>query len=262
MSELHTLLHYGRVHARVKGSTLPPFQLGPMRALGVNIEQNEIVIKDPRTITDSELDGVSRPSGGTVQGELLEFPPETLVALLNANRTEVPTGTATDEAHAAMVGRTSMTFRLPLAITSVKSADDVTTYVAGTDYVKTPGGVQWLDGGDLAADIAAAVADADGNKSVPVKVTYTYPTINLIQAFKRGRQYYEVFVETMNEAGQLNGRRVTFRRARMALGGDLPLINRDEFAVIPVTFTLSEDPNYFGSDESGLMVWEEEVVTG
>lgn len=261
MSDLHTLLHYGRIHARIKGSTLPPFQLGPMRTVGVSFEQNEIVVNDPRTITDSELDGVSRPSGGTVQGELLELPPETLVALLNANRTVVPTGTVTDEVHSAMVGRTSMTVRLPLSVTSVKSADGLTTYVAGADYVKTPGGIKWLGDGDLGDDVAAATADADGNKSVPVKVTYTYPTINLVQAFKRGRQYYEVFVETMNEAGQLNGRRVTFRRARMALSGDLPLINRDEFAVIPVTFTLSEDPDYFGSAESGLMVWEEEVVS-
>jgi len=260
MSDIYTQLNYGQVYIRPKGSTLPPFPLGPMDNVSMTPELNEITRADPRTLSNSELDGVSRPSGGTLTGELLELPPETITALLAGTRTEVATGTKTDEVHSAMTGRTSMTVRLPLAVTSVKSSDDLTTYVAGTDYVKTAGGVRWLAGGQLATDIAAATPDADGHKSVPVKITYTFPKVGLIEAFKKGRQFFEVYVNTVNEAGQLNGRRVTFWRARMGLSGELPLINRDDFASIGVTFTLSEDPDRFGLDESALMTWEEEVV--
>lgn len=259
MSDIYTQLNYGRIHIRLKGSTLPPFELGPMRTLGFTPELEELSVKDPRTISNSELDGVSRAAGGKLDGELLELPPETMAALLAAQRTVVPTGTHTDEPHSAMIGRTSMTTRLPLAVTSVKSDDGTKTYEAGKDYVKTPGGIRWLAAGELATDIAAATADADGNKSVPVKVVYTSPKINLVQAYTKGRQFWEVFIETMNEAGQLNGRRVTFRRARMALSGELPLINREDFAAIGVSFTLSEDPDFFGAGQSAMMVVEEDI---
>ncbi|WP_324730976.1 phage tail tube protein [Pseudomonas paeninsulae] len=260
MSDLYTQLNYGQVYIVPYGSSLSAYPLGPMDNVSMSSELDEITRKDPRTLSNSELDGVSRPSGGTLTGDLLELPPETLTALLAGTRTEVPTGTNTDEVRTAMPGRTSMTARLPLAITSIKSSDDLTTYVAGTDYVKMAGGVRWLAGGQLATDVAAATADADGHKSVPVKITYTFPKSSLIEAFKKGRQFYKVFVNTVNEAGQLNGRRVTFHRARMALTGDLPLINRDSFAEIGVTFTLSEDPDRFGMDESALMTWEEEII--
>lgn len=260
MSEIYTQLNYGRVHIRPKGSTLPPFELGPMRTVNFTPELEELTIKDPRSLSNSELDGVTRATGGKLEGELLELPPETLVALLAGQRTEVPTGTEAAESHSAMVGRTAMTKRLPLAITSVKSADLVTTYLANIDYVKTPGGIRWLAGGVLAVDIAAAAADADGNKSLPVKVAYTYPKMRLVQAFTKGRQFWEVFIETMNEAGQQTGRRVTFRRARMALSGELPLINREDFASIGVTFTLSEDPDFFAAGESAMMLIEEDIA--
>jgi hypothetical protein len=260
MSDLHTQLNYGQVYVVPYGSTLPPFPMGPMDGVNMTSELDEITRADPRTLSNSELDGVSRPSGGTLTGSLLELPPETLTALLAATRTEIATGTNTDEVHSAMTGRTSMTARLPLAITSIKSSDGLTTYVSGVDYVKMAGGVRWLAGGDLATDIAAATPDADGHKSVPVKITYTFPKVSLIEAFKKGRQFYKVYVNTVNEAGQLNGRRVTFWRARMALSGDLPLINRDSFAEVGVTFTLSEDPDRFGMEESALMSWEEQVV--
>ncbi len=260
MNEIYTQLNYGQVYIRRKGSILPPFPMGPMANVTMTPELEEITIKDPRTLSNSELDGVSRPAGGTVTGELLELPPETLTELLAGIRTEVPTGTNTAEAHVAVLGRTSMTVRLPLAVTSVTSADGLTTYVANVDYVKMPGGIRWANGGALATDIAAETADADGIKGLPVKVAYTFPKVGLIQAFTRGRQFYEVFVSTVNEAGQLTGRRVTFHRARMALSGELPLINRDEFASIGVTFALSEDPDRFGLGESAMMTVEEEAV--
>lgn len=51
----------------------------------------------------SELDGATRATGGKLGAKLLELPPETLVALLAGQRTEVPTGTEANEPHAAMV---------------------------------------------------------------------------------------------------------------------------------------------------------------
>ncbi|MCY1436857.1 hypothetical protein D9M71_529950 [compost metagenome] len=195
-----------------------------------------------------------------MEGELLELVPETLAALLAARRVVIETGAVADEETVVMVRRTSMLKYLPLSITSVKSVDDVTTYVANIDYVKTPGGIRVLPGGELATAIEAQAADADGNKSLSVKVAYSRCKTDLIQAFMKGRQFWEVFVETMNEAGQLDGKRVRFRRARIGLTGSLPLINRDDFAAVGITFTLSQDPNFFVPDESAFFVWENEVV--
>ncbi|WP_330114920.1 hypothetical protein SA496_01235 [Pseudomonas sp. JS3066] len=255
-----TQLNYGRVHVRRKGSTLPPFELGAYRQVEFTPELNELTVADPRTLANSELDGVSRPAGGALEGELLELAPETLVALLAGRRQTVASESVADESVVVMIGRTSMLKFLPLSITSVKSVDDVTTYVANTDYVKTPGGLRVLPGSPLAEAIAAVAADTDGYKSLPVKVTYVRCKTDLIQAFMKGREFWEVFIETMNEAGQLNGRRVTLRRARIALSGSLPLINRDDFAAIGVTFNLSQDPNFFVPDESAFFVWEDEVI--
>ncbi|WP_263148020.1 hypothetical protein, partial [Pseudomonas sp. RIT-PI-AD] len=253
MSDALTQLHYGRVSVRRKGSTKPPFELGAMRAVGFTPEQNEITIADPRSRTNSELDGVSRPSGGALEGELLELPPESLVALLAGNRVEIPQGAVANEPARAMVRRTTMTKYLPVAIAELASADGSTVYEAGRDYVKSPGGFRVLAGGDLAADILASPLDAEGERSLPVVVSYSYPKTDLIHAFTQGRQYYEVFIETLNEAGQLEGRRIFIRRARIALSGAFPLINRDDFAAIGVKFALSEDPDFFGADESALM---------
>ncbi len=255
-----TQLNYGRVHIRRFGSTLPPFELGAFRQTEFTPELTELTVADPRTLANSELDGVSRPAGGTLEGELLELAPETLVALLAARRQTVESVAVADESVVVMVGRTSMLKYLPLSITEVASTDDATTYTANLDYVKTPGGIRVLPGGPLATAINAVAADPDGNKSLPVKVTYECCKTDLIHAFMKGREFWEVFVETMNEAGQLDGRRVRFRRARIGLSGSLPLINRDDFAAIGVSFTLSQDPNFFVPNESAFFVWENEVV--
>ncbi|GJN49441.1 hypothetical protein [Pseudomonas tohonis] len=256
--ELFAQLNYGKVHVRLKGSTLPPFEFGPLRAVGFTPELNELSVADPRTRSNSELTGVSRPAGGTLQGELLALPPETLATLLAGTRNEVAAGTVTDEAVVVMVGRTTMTKRLPLKVTKLTSEDGAEEYDAGVDFVKTPGGFRVLAGGALATAIAAETADTDGNKSLTCKVSYSTPKASLVQAFMKSRRYYEVFIETMNEAGDDMGRRVTFRRARIGLSGDLPLINRDDIAAIGVTFTLSEDPDY-AFDGSGFFEWEEEL---
>jgi hypothetical protein len=257
MSGLFTGLYYGRVHVRPKGSTLPPFEFGPFRTVAFTPELTELTIADPRSRSNSELDGVSRASGGTLEGELLELPPESLAALLGSINVSVASGTVAAETKAAMVGRTIITDKLPLAITSLTSEDGTDEYEADVDFVKTPGGIRILPGGQLATDIAATVADADGNKSLLVKYAYTYPKTNLVEAFIQGRKYYEVFIETTNEAGELQNRRVKIRRSRIGLSGELPLINRDDFAVVGVTFTLSEDPDFFGAGESALLKWEE-----
>lgn len=261
MNEIYTQLNYGQLYIRLKGSNLPPFPMGPMANVNFTPELQEITVADPRSLSNTELDGVSRPAGGTVTGDLLELPPETMTELLAAKRIVIPTGTKTDEDHRAVVGRTSMTQRLPLAVTEITNVAGDVTYLPNVDYVKMPGGIRWLSGGVLATEIAAATADASGIKSVPVKITYTYPQVNLVEAFTRGRQFYELFVSTVNEAGQLTGRRATFHRVRMALSGELPLINREDFAQVGVTFTISEDPDRFGlPGESALLTVEEEAV--
>lgn len=257
--DLFAQLNYGKVYIRRKGSTLPPFELGPMRNLGFTPELTELTIADPRTRSNSELSGVSRPAGGTLQGELLALPPESLATLLAGTRHEVASGSVPSEDIVVMVGRDSMTKRLPLKITELTSADGATDYDENVDFVKTPGGIRILPGGALATAIDAATADADGNKSLVCKVAYTSPKTSVVQAFMKAREYYEVFIVTMNEAGQDMGRRVTFRRSRIALSGDLPLINRDDFAVIGVTFTLSEDPDFSFAGESAFFYWEEEL---
>lgn len=257
MTDLFTGLYYGRVHVRPKGSVLPPFDFGPFRSLGFTPEANELTLADPRTKSNSELDGVTRISGGTLEGELLELPPESLAALLGSINVSVAAGTVAAETKPAMIGRTIITDKLPLAITSLTSEDGTDEYEADVDFVKTPGGIKVLPGGQLATDIAATTADADGNKSLLVKYAYTYPKTNLVEAFIKGRKYYETFIETTNEAGELQNRRVTIRRNRIALSGELPLINRDDFAVVGVSFTLSEDPDFFGAGQSALLKWEE-----
>lgn len=262
MSDLNTLLHYGTVKVRPYGSAPMPFmELSAMADVNSSREVEELTIADPRSPYNSELDGRSRPGAMRLTGNLLDLKPEVFAALLESAKVEAQSGTATDEQHIAEIGRTSVTERLVSTVTKVSSDDGATVYVADTDYIATVDGVVYLAGGQLETDINAATPGPDGVKRLPVKITYSYPMSYNVEAFTKGRQYWEVVVSTKNEAGSNQSRKVTFHRARLAIGGDLPLINRDDFGVVPIEITCSADPKRLlaigGSDSAIMSITEQ-----
>lgn len=222
-------------------------------------EVTEITIPDPTRMGLPELDGVTSTSAINISGESVNLSPAALAILAYGSVDRVPAGTVTDEAQQAYVDGIIALAHMPLAITEVTDDAGATTYVSGIDYVQTPGGLRVLPGGDLAEDIAATTAGAGERKRLPVKVTYSYPEVDLVKLYTTGRQFFRVMFEQVNEGGLNEKRVVKCRYARISINGALPLNQGAEFGVIPVSIKLLPDPAIIEAGEAAIWYVEQQV---
>lgn len=223
-------------------------------------ETSEVTIPDPTRIGLPELDGVTSFKAVNLTGEAVDFSPAAAAVCLYGSVERTPSGTKTGEQHDAYIGKTIRTVNIPLSITKVTDEDGDVTYVKNKDYAVTPGGLKVLPGGDLAAAIAAVVVDPGEEKSLPIKIDYAYPTVDLIKPFTVGRRYYRVMCEQINEGGGNERRRVIGYYARISLNGSMPLLSGDEFATIPVQVRLLPDPEIIEPGEAAMWTIEHQAI--
>lgn len=215
----------------------------------------EISIPDPTRAGLPPLDQVTATSQIVLNGEAVNFKPAAAAILLFGSVENVPSGTVTDEAHDARIDRVIILDHLTLTVTEVTSADGSTTYTRNIDYSVLPGGIRILPGGPLATAIAA-VSGTD--KKLPILISYTYPTVDLIKPFTQGSTFHRLLVGQKNEGGNGEIRRIRCYYAKIALGGAIPLNQGAEFGVVPVTITLLPDPAIFDDGEAAMWDWEVE----
>ncbi|CDF82649.1 hypothetical protein PKB_1284 [Pseudomonas knackmussii B13] len=223
-------------------------------------ETSEVTVPDPTRPGLPELDGVTSFKAVNLTGEAVDFSPAAAAICLYGSIERTPFGTKTGEDCVAYIGKTIRLAKIPLSITKVTNADGDTEYAKNKDYAVTPGGIKVLVGGDLAADIAATTAATGVEKSLPIKVDYAFPTVDLIKPFTAGRKYYRVMCEQINEGGGNERRRVTGFYARISLNGGMPLLSGDEFATIPVQIHLLPDPEIIEPGEASMWTIEHQVI--
>ncbi|WP_271103700.1 hypothetical protein [Pseudomonas tohonis] len=215
----------------------------------------EITIPDPTRIGLPTLDSVTATSQIVLSGEAVSFSAEAAAIVLYGSVESVPSGTVTDEAHDARIDRVIKLDKLTLDVTEVTDSAGTTTYARNIDYSVVPGGVRILPGGELAADIAA-VSGTD--KKLPILISYTHPTVDLIKPFVEGQKFYRLMVGQKNEGGDGNIRRIQCFYAKIALNGGIPLNQGAEFGTVPIQITLLADPAIFDADEAAMWQWEVE----
>lgn len=214
---------------------------------------NEIKIADPTRIGLPTYDSVQTVSEIELNGEAVNFSPRAAAIVMYGSTANVPSGTATDEVGIARVGHVIVTDHIPLAVTSVTD-DDAVVYELNKDYSLTHAGIRIMDGGDLAIKIAAL---APGSQELPLKITYTYPSVDVIKPFIDGQKYYRVVIGQVNEGGNNEKRRMKLFYVKISLNGGLPLNQGTEFGTIPIKITLLADPQ-IGDSEPAMWQWEVE----
>ena len=223
-------------------------------------ESTEVTIPDPTRVGLPELDGVTSTSAINITGEAVDFSPRAAAIALYGAVERVPGDSEEDEEHDAYVGGDIALAHIPLTVTAVTSDDGVTEYNRGVDYSVLPGGIRVLAGGPLADAINATVAGADGRKTLPILISYDYPTVDLIKPFTQGRKFYRVMFGQVNEAGANEKRRVKCFYARISLNGGMPIAQGAEFGVIPVSIRLLPDPNIYEPGEAAIFTIEHQAV--
>ncbi|PKM30231.1 MAG: hypothetical protein CVV07_07385 [Gammaproteobacteria bacterium HGW-Gammaproteobacteria-11] len=223
-------------------------------------ETTEILVNNPTRIGQPELDGVTSTTAINVVGEAVDFSPRAAAIALYGSVERVPSGSAVEEPHDAYVGGTMLTAHIPMEVTALTSEDGETEYEPGEDYALTYGGIRVLDGGALAAAIAAVTPVPGQQNRLPVLISYAYPTVDLIKPFTQGRKYFRVAFSQINEGGANERRRVKCHYARISLNGGMPLNQGAEFGVIPVSIRLLSDPNIFEPGEAAIWQIEHQAV--
>lgn len=257
---LHTQLFRGRTSVAPYPSHVFE-ELFKLQNVTAEPDSTEITIQDPTRLGLPELDGVTSITAINVSGEAVDFSPSAAGVLLYGSVEKIPSGTADEEVHDAYVDRTIRLANIPLVVSSLTGTGGTPVYVRGVDYVVTAGGIRVLKGGTLATAINATSAPVDGGlKRLPVEVSYTFPTVDLVKTFIQTRKFYRVMFEQINEAGNGERRRITCFYARISLNGGLPLNQGTDFGTIPVQIRLLPDPDIFEPGEAAIFTMEVQDV--
>lgn len=232
MNDDYSYLGSGKFYLREYGSAAPFIEVGNCSALSFNPQVNSVVLADYRNPGGGTRNRVDRVTECQYSLTLHDFSPENLARFLRGSVTDVAGGTATEEEVVAYKGGFTPLDKVPTAITSVKSADGLTTYDAGEDYQFVEGGIFIPSDSGIANPVSGAAN---------IKVTYTYPDQAVVQALVTSAKNYEALFVGMNEARGGSPVRI---RAHKISGGVLDALQAigDQHGAGTVTGALQADP--------------------
>ncbi|MGK2898379.1 MAG: hypothetical protein ACSLE9_06800 [Burkholderiaceae bacterium] len=209
-----SFLGVGKVLARVYGTT------GRRRHVG-NVSKLDLTQK----LDTKKQKNYTRPGGGTafrldrldsveMATTWLSFSAENWALAVSGASTTVATGAVAAEVVTGYVDTTVALEFPPSAITTVKTADDLTTYVAGTDYVMSPAGFYVPPG--------SAIVDA-----ASLHVAYTKAAHTRIEAAMNTGTELELLFEGLNEADSNKPAVINLWRVLVPASDTLSLIGDD-----------------------------------
>lgn len=243
---IETWLGSGHVSLRAYGSTVPFERVGNCSRLEFNINEQTIELKDHTSPGGGTYDEVRRIDSVEMGMTLHDLNTANLARVLYADFSTVASATAIAEAHTAALGKVIALAKMPLTITSVKSADDVTTYVADTDYSLTGAGLY-------------IPADSNIPAAATVNVVYVCADYDVIEALTTAGLAYELMFEGMNEGGTNKRSNIKVYRVRIGAAQGLNWIG-EEFAALEVTGKLLKDPTKTGVGKSTYFRVEKEAA--
>lgn len=132
----------------------------------------------------------------------------------------------------------------------VKSADDVTTYIEGTDYKVTNGGIQILETTTMTFPAS-------------LKVSYTYSeNLNLELLTTTQKEFYMV-LDGFN-AGEAGERPVVgkFWKVKLAPAENFDIIAGEEFATLELTGEILKDSSKVAGSQFGKFEWGNDEAGG
>lgn len=247
--QTYAYLGAGKVKMREVGAEAALIEVGNCSALTFGAELDTKELKDftqPGGGVYAKADRVSKVS---VNMTLHDLNGANLARAAGGAATTQAAGTVSAEPVVAWPGGTTPLARAPATITTVTGAGGTPTYVAGEDYILTPGGIEVLASGDIPAP--------DDNETPNIKVTYTNLAQQVMQAMVNSGKEYELLFEGLNEAESDSPVIVHAFRVKFAPAQSIGWIG-DDFAALELTGTSLKDASKVGNGISKY--WKAVVV--
>lgn len=246
--QTHAYLGSGKIKMREVGALAPFIAVGNCSALTFGAQLDSKELKNFTKPGGGTYAKVDRVSSVTVNLTCHDLNGPNLARATGGESSTVAAGTVTDEAVVAYKGGTTPLSRPPSSITSVEPIGGGAAYVAGTDYLITPGGLEIPTGSAIVDPVAGAAN---------ISVTYANTIQTVVQAMVNSGKEYELLFEGLNEAESDLPVIVHAYRVKFAPAQAINFIG-DDFAALELTGTSLSDANKVGTGIS--QYWKATIV--
>ncbi len=202
-------------------------RIGNTSKLSLSIDEETKELADYENPGGGVADALSRIKDAKVTLTLHNLNATNLALALFGDASAINAGTVTDENHTAHKGALLRLDKLGASSVIVTNAAGTTTYLAGSDYQ--------ISGGGLLIPDSSGIPDAD-----PIKVSYAYGAQNLIEAITATGQEYTLAFDGLNEADSGKPCVVDLWRVRFTPTKSLDLID-DDFSKLELEGKLLKD---------------------
>jgi hypothetical protein len=246
--QTYAYLGSGKIKMREVGAAAPFLPIGNCSALTFGAEINSLNLQNYTKPGGGTYARVDRVSNVTVNLTAHDLDAPNLARAAGGEASLQAAGTVSAEPIVAYKGGTTPLSRAPASITTVTPVGGGTAFVAGEDYLITPGGIEVLEDGDIPAPVAGAPN---------IAVTYANTAQQVMQAMVNSGKEYELLFEGLNEAESDSPVIVHAYRVKFAPAQAINFIG-DDFAALELTGTALQDANKIGTGVS--QYWKATIV--
>lgn len=246
--QTYAYLGSGMIKMREFGAAAPFVAIGNCSALTFGAELNNLTLANYTKPGGGTYARVDRVTSVTVALTCHDLSAENLARASGGGVTSIPAGTVTDEALVAYKGGTTPFSIPPSSVTSVESAIGSTVYVAGTDYIVTPSGIEIPETSSIPDPVSGAAN---------IVVTYANTIQTVVEAVINSGREYELIFEGLNEAESDLPVIVHAYRVKFAPSQSIGFIG-DDFASMELTGTGLSDVTKTGTGIS--QYWKATIV--
>ena len=223
----------GSVSVREKGTATPLRPIGNVDSLSLKATEEKKELKDFQNAGGGNANSLRRIQAVELSMSIRDFVGENIAMAVFGSSAAVAGSNVLNEAVVAYLGGlTPLAHIAPTAVT-VTNVAGTTTYVAGTDYEVTTGGI-WIPTGSTIPDAAT------------IHVDYTWAAQTEIQALVNAGKDWEFYFSGLNEAQSGKAVVVKVHRARFGPIQDFALIG-DDYAAMALDGDCLKDTGITGA---------------
>jgi hypothetical protein len=226
----------GKVLIRPFGSDDPFQWVGLALEASISVAQQEFSLPNRATPGGGNYDAISRIDAVTLSMTLGERKPDVLAyALFGENAAPASAAVVAEEHEATPDGYIQLAHPGPYTLVTV------------TDDATSPGAIPTAGNWELTSGGLHIFADADDIEDGDViKVSYTYPAYDRIEAVTRSAPELEIHFNGENEADNSYPRNAKLWRVKLAPIDNIALISADDFSTFTVTGEILIDTSKTG----------------
>lgn len=244
----YSYLGSGSILVREYGAAAPLLTLGNCSALTLSPQEDVKSLLDFTQPGGNARNEVRRLTAVNMNYTFHDFSAENFAIGLRSLATPISAGSAPDEEVVAYKGGYVSLSKLAATITSVKSADGLTTYAAGDDYELRDGMLYIPSDSTITAPVAGAAN---------IEVAYTYLAQKKVEALVNANKQYELVFIGLNEARSGKRTRVTLHKVSGGVLQEMAVIG-EEFGAGQVNGSLLSDGTKTGQGVSQYFTFETE----